>query len=286
MRSRRARGHAPSAPSRGAGFAWPERPKLESLFHFAWPVSLAVGLTWIQSQGYRFVIESKLGAEQVGFFVAGYVVSSGIMTSFEAVMHAYFLPSFYSNVSKGEAAQSSAWNDYAAAVFPAYLLTAAFMAAFAAPLSVILLGPKFHDVAIFTAIAALTEAARAISGAYALIAHAKMRTQLLVLPAGLGAILALALVPLMTNQFGLVGTGWALALSGWAVVVFMHVRMTHLVSIDLPFSRMGVAIIGGAVLALVAYWAGIPTWIPSVLGNAVLVVGLALSNLLQAVSEL
>lgn len=252
---------------------WPERSKIRTLFDFAWPVSLAVGLTWLQAHGYRYLVESRYGLDQLGYFVAGYGVASGVMSAFESVLHAYFLPKFYSDVNESEAAQVRAWNEYAYAVIPSLALTAAFVAAFASPLSIILLGPKFHDVAVFASIGALIEAGRCFAGAYALIAHAKMKTRLLIPPAALGAVFALGLVSVVMNPFGLVGTAWALGAAGFAVVVFMHFRMNRVMPVRFPVARTAMALVGGGLLALLALGISSFGMMPSNLLNSLVVVG-------------
>lgn len=233
-------------------FDWPDKERVRGLFTFAWPVSIAVGLTWAQAQSYRYFVEATFSAEALGYFVAGYVVASGIINAFEAVMHAYFLPNFYSDVSSSDVEkQAHAWNRYAFAVFPSYILTGSFVAIFAIPLSVILLGDRYHDVAVFAAVGALVEVARAFAGAYALVAHARMLTKFLIFPSAVGAVLALALVPTLTRSYGLVGTGVALALSGWAVVVVMHLKMQKILPIRFPLKRIGLAVFASMGLAVI-----------------------------------
>ena len=57
--------------------------QLLKLFHFAWPVALSAGLGYVQGQGYRYILDSKIGLEELGLFSAGYGISFGIMAGIE-----------------------------------------------------------------------------------------------------------------------------------------------------------------------------------------------------------
>ncbi|TAL60635.1 MAG: hypothetical protein EPN84_09180, partial [Legionella sp.] len=96
---------------------------IKSIFNFSWPIALAVGLTWFQSQSYRFFIEYSFGVHELGLFVAGYGISAGIIAAFEAVFATYFQPLFYKGLSNGQSeSEIKAWNEYAAAIIPSLLL--------------------------------------------------------------------------------------------------------------------------------------------------------------------
>ena len=241
-------------PSLPRLFKVPSRVRLKQVFLFAWPISLAVGLTWVQSQSYRFLVEAKLGADQLGLFVAGYSVSAGVLAAFEAVLQAYFLPDFYREVAKEDGpSQSQAWNHYAGAVFPSMFLTAAFVGLFARPLSVILLGARFHDVAMFTVFGAAAELARVFAGTYGLVAHARMKTHMLLIPYAIGALAATVLVLGLVSSFGLLGVAIGLAVAGWFVVVAMHFQMRRELRFESPFLRLRGVILGFIALCLLAY---------------------------------
>ena len=97
-----------------------------ALMKFAWPVSIAVGLSWLQSQSYRFFLEDAAGLAQLGLFVAGYSISAGIIAAFESVLTTYFQPQFYKGINTSNSAErAAAWNSYATAIFPALIVTVA-----------------------------------------------------------------------------------------------------------------------------------------------------------------
>lgn len=194
------------------------------LFHFAWPVSIAAGLGWVQGQGYRYLIEGSLGFAELGLFVAGYGISAGMIAGFESVLTTYFQPRLYRDVSTSDPVrQAEAWQRYAAAVIPSLILTVALVVMLAPELTQILLGKNFQSAVDYVLWGALAEVARVLIGVYSLIAHVFMRTRWLILPNLVGAFLAVTLTTLFIPEFGATGAGMGLVLSGFTVVILMHI---------------------------------------------------------------
>ena len=201
---------------------------LHVLFDFAWPVALAAGLGWVQSQGYRYIMESHLGMAQLGLFVAGYGISAGMIAGFESILTTYFQPRLYRDANKDHPAeQAQAWRRYAAAVIPSLILTVALIVLLAPEFTRIFLGERFQGAASFVVWGALAEAARVLTGVYSLIAHVYMRTRWLILPTAVGAALSILLCVLLIPPLGALGAGIALALAGFVVVALLHILLAH-----------------------------------------------------------
>ena len=226
-----------------------QKQHMQALLGFAWPVAIAAGLGWVQGQGYRYLMEGQLGLAQLGLFVAGYGVSAGMIAGFESVLTTYFQPRLYRDVSmENPVRQAQAWQRYAAAVIPSLLLTVAFIVILAPELTRIFLGEKFQSAADYVVWGALAEAARVLMGVYSLIAHVYMRTRWLILPNLIGAVISIILCALLIPIFGSAGAGMGLVLSGFVVVVTMHVLLARRVGGGIPIRPMLMA--GGAALAL------------------------------------
>ena len=224
---------------------------LQVLFSFAWPVAIAAGLGWVQGQGYRYLMEGQLGLAQLGLFVAGYGISAGMIAGFESVLTTYFQPRLYRDVSMDHPVrQAQAWQRYAAAVIPSLLLTVAFIVILAPELTRIFLGEKFQSAADYVVWGALAEAARVLMGVYSLIAHVHMRTRWLILPNLIGAVISIILCALLIPIFGSAGAGMGLVLSGFVVVVTMHVLLARRVGGGIPIRPM-----------LMAGWAALALWV-------------------------
>ena len=91
------------------------------------------------------------------------------------------------------------------------------------------LGENFQSAADYVIWGVLAEAARVLIGIYSLIAHVYMRTRWLILPGAIGALLSIALCMLLIPRLGAEGAGVALAISGFAVVVTMHLLFARVV---------------------------------------------------------
>lgn len=197
---------------------------LKELFNFAWPVSIAASLAWVQGQGYRYLMDDQLGLSQLGLFVAGYGISAGIIAAFESVLTTYFQPLLYRDVSGANPSQQAqAWHRYAAVVIPSLILTVAVIMILAPELTRLLLGENFQSAAHFLIWGALAEAARVLMGVYSLIAHVYMRTRWLITPNIIGATLSITLSALLIPIMGAAGAGVGLMVSGFSVVVVMHI---------------------------------------------------------------
>lgn len=222
---------------------------LQALFNFAWPVAIAAGAGWVQGQGYRYLMEVELGLAQLGLFVAGYGISAGMIAGFESVLTTYFQPRLYRDVSMDSPVrQAQAWQRYAAAVIPSLLLTVAFIVMLAPELARVFLGENFQSAADYVVWGALAEAARVLMGIYSLIAHVYMQTRWLILPNLIGAVLSITLCALLIPGFGAAGAGMGLVLSGFAVVVTMHVLLARRVGGGAPIRPILMAGFSAAVL--------------------------------------
>lgn len=204
------------------------RKHVKTLIDFSWPISLAAGFWWIQSQGYRYLIEGYLGFSQLGLFVAGYGISAGMIIGFESVLTTYFQPQLYKDANTTNPLnQIYAWKAYAAAIIPALLLTFIMIIILAPELTFLFLGAEFQSASRFVVWGALAETARVISSTYSLIAHVRMKTRWLIIPNLFGAIASIVLCTIFIPIYGAVGVGLALVLSGLGVLILMYILIAR-----------------------------------------------------------
>lgn len=203
----------------------------------------------MQGQGYRYIIDDQLGLSQLGLFVAGYGISAGIIAAFESVLTTYFQPRLYRDVSGANPTQQAqAWHRYAAAVIPSLILTVALIMILAPELTRLLLGENFQSAANFLIWGALAEAARVLMGVYSLIAHVHMRTRWLIMPNIIGATLSITLSALLIPIMGAAGAGVGLIVSGFSVVIVMHIFLIQWVSGGMQIRSILIAIAFSAAL--------------------------------------
>ncbi|MBP2654161.1 MAG: hypothetical protein H6Q73_1730 [Firmicutes bacterium] len=208
------------------------RSEIRILIAFSIPVSIAVGLNWLQFQSYRFIISELLSLEFLGLFVAGYSVSAGILNAFETTATQYFYPLFYEKINDADSQEiSEAWSKYASRLVPLTLLTTIFVCVLAEALSHLLLSRNFWNVSWFIICGAIIEACRVLGNMYGMIAHATLKTRFLVKPQLVGAIMVVVLTPIAVYFFGGYGVGFALILSSLLYLTSMHFSMVKLLEI-------------------------------------------------------
>lgn len=209
--------------------------QIHSFFAFAWPVAIAVGLGWLQSQGYRYLVADRLGLAQLGLFVAGFGISSGLISGFESIFTTYFQPKFYRSISSENLnEQSHAWLEYAQSILPALMLTSMLIIATAPELTKLLLGENFKASEQFIIWGAFAELARIATGVVGMVAHARMKTKLLLIPSLAGAFISLGSIWYLTSFLGSTGVGLGLAISSMtALVVTVYVSKNEL-TISMP----------------------------------------------------
>jgi O-antigen/teichoic acid export membrane protein len=173
-----------------------------------------------------------MGLANLGLFVTGFGIAAGISAGFESIISTYFQPLFYRKVNSNiKEERDGAWREYAASVLPSMALTAVLIVALAPELTQLLLGPAYRDTYQYVRWGAFAELARMSTGVFALFAHAKMMTRILIYPNLLGAILSVILVWIFIDLFAADGIGMALALSSLATLVSTIFITSRLVSI-------------------------------------------------------
>lgn len=224
------------------------RDKLTAMFNFAWPVALASGFSWLQSQGYRLVSVDALGLSALGLFVAGYGIAAGLMAAFESILTTYFQPRFYKYINRGIDDRRAAWTFYASAFVPSVVLVTCFLAALAPELTRFLVGPDYQSASQFVIWGVLAESARVLVGVYSMSAHAEMKTSLLLWPNALGAFLCIGLVWLLVPGYGAPGVGIARVASGLVLVLAVHQVTVRTLKMSFPYGLASQGVLLGALL--------------------------------------
>lgn len=189
--------------------------KLQSLFQFSWPISVAVGLAWVQTQSYRLLSGPLIGLHEVGLLAAGIGLSVAIIAAIESIMSSYLLPEFYKKIHSDEpATQESAWRLYAKVTIPIYILTGCYLASVTPELVDILMGPTYANSSKYVYWGIVAEIARASSYTMSMILHARNRTWLLIIPAFFASVTSMLIFYTFVNCLQAHGIGLALAIAG------------------------------------------------------------------------
>lgn len=237
----------------------------QRLWIYVWPVALAVGLNWVQMQGYRFILERQVGLVELGLFSAGYGLSASLLGAFELILTTYFQPMLYRRTSlEGAEFHAQAWSDYAGAILPALVFVTALVAFTAPEITAVMLGSAYQKASQYVMLGAIAEAMRVLIGTLGLIAHMRMQTRLLLLPNFVGAMLTIALVIVLVPIVGSGGAAMAIGAGGGLVALSMYWHMRREIAVRLPWRQISHAI-GMSVFVLVII-AGLRLLIPNYIG--------------------
>lgn len=232
-------------------FIKPTMLQLKLVYSFSWPISIAVGFGWLQSQSYRIIMESSLGLHALGLFATGYGISVGIISACESVFLIYLQPAFYKRITNGNLIeQSNAWNEYSGTMLPSLVLVGFFVVATSSEISKILLGTQYLSSSEFIVWGALSDLARVSTGMYGMIAHARMKTNLLLIPSIVGASLSLFLIWMLIPMFGSHGVGAGLVISSAIGFALTYLSTRHELQTSLSKINLITGIIMGLVLIL------------------------------------
>ena len=214
------------------------------LFAFAWPLAIAAGLYWVQSEGYRFILQSTVGVDFVGKFVVAFNLGSALMIAVDTLFHQIYLPKFYSEISgENDRDHIDAWNKYAKKVTGVCIPVGLYIACAGPFLARWFLDENYWDIGIYAAFGAISQLFRILSAAsyYGIIAY--KTTSLLIFPYIFGTMAALIGTFFLSKYFPIRGTGTALICSYLIVSVLSCIQLKKKLAIKIPWFHMGKAIL-------------------------------------------
>ena len=222
----------------------PQWETLLPVLRFAWPVAITAGAGWVQMQSYRFVLGHFGGLGELGLFAVGYGIGASFMLgAFFTIFLQYYYPIFYGEISTADReGRRASWDKFAAYLFPAALLMAAFAIACAPYLTKLMVAAEFQDCGRFILWGVLAHFAFVVGSSFSMIAHAEMRTIWLIGPAVTGAILALVGILLLSRWNPQTGTGIALTAAGFAMSAYLAVRLHREIAFSFPWRRIFISI--------------------------------------------
>lgn len=219
---------------------------------FGWPVAVGVGLYWLQTQGYSFVVVRGLGTELLGAMTVSLGLGARILSAYERLFQDLFLPTFYTEVATDRRA---AWDRYARLLLPSLLVVAIFAVAAGPWLVRLLTAPAYHALAWLAAWGAVVEALRVAFGGFTLAFHGHLRTGPLVFPslAAAATVVLGVLVAVTAAPDPVLGVAVSLAAGGVVTVGLSTGLARGLLRVQLPLRDLALAIV--AMLPLVVLYA-------------------------------
>jgi O-antigen/teichoic acid export membrane protein len=214
------------------------------LFPFAWPLGIAAGLYWAQSEGYRFILQNTAGIGIVGKFVVAFNLGAALMIAVDTLFHQLYLPIFYKEISaETDTSHLHAWNKYAEKLTGVCIPIGVYIACAGPFLARWFVNETYWNVGIFAAFGAISQLFRTMSACFYYGIVARKTTNLLILPYIFGTAAALAGTFILSPRFPLIGTGISLILSYVIVCIGSYLQLKRELSIQIPWLRIGEAIL-------------------------------------------
>lgn len=227
---------------------------LKGVLIFALPLSMTVGLNWVQFYSYRIMLAEMSTLDYLGLFAAGYAISAGIMNAFESIAQNYFYPLFYKKLyNTGIDKTLEPWKQYSKVMMPVAFLTAILICVMSIPLTKILLDQKYWGAAGFVALGAVLEFSRVIGNVYNMIGHALLNTRILLFPQLIGAISVVIFTPYMMRQYGNVGFSVGMVTASIIYLISLHTmllkkvifKISSILNNDLIYGIIVMLLMGG-----------------------------------------
>lgn len=247
---------------------------------FCMPLVAVTVLLWLEGNGYRFILEQAWAPETFAFLILGLSVPAQMSALLESIVMQLVYPYFFRSVSgAADAAQKCrAVASMIDALWPLYLLWAAFLLVGSPYALRLIADPKYHGAATWLMFGALAELARLTGNIWQLVAQAEKDFAPVLGPFAIGALgvlgagAAVAVFGLTPALFAALLVG-ALFAKAVAIVVAMRARM------PVPVARWRVAL-----AALILMMVGVAsTWLPVEVGSLPALMYLALALCVVAI---
>lgn len=211
---------------------------IKSIISFALPLSIAVLFLWMQNQSYRIIIEKFIGAEFLGFLGVGIMIAIAIASSFETIVMQFLYPKMYQTMND-EILFQTTFSNIINLILPIYFFLAIYVSFLAKYLITVLVDHQYASSFIFIIFGIWMEFFRMLSSLLSTIAHAKMKTGVLVVPYALGGIVAFVGTYLgsMTLHYALLIPS-LLVIAGGLTFITMFIQMKKMIFIDLHVKNL------------------------------------------------
>lgn len=217
-----------------------DRASFSGVKAFALPLAGATVFMWLQTQGYRLIVEARAGAEFLGYLAVGLGIAASLAAISESLVQQLYYPSFYKKItSDSPDARRAALAALAEKALPVYVILLFFTISLAPQLTGLLVHKKFGGAAPFIVFGAFIEFFRMTANIMAAAAHSEMRTKLLIRPYAYGG---LALCAAAYAAAGSAHKDLLIPLSmaggGLVTLLLMWRQVSRVVDVDLNFGLL------------------------------------------------
>jgi len=158
--------------------------KIEEIFSYSWPISVATILQWFQSNGWRILVQKLYSFEAVGILSITYNFGAPILTAFHQVLDQIKMPGFYAEYQNfhDNDSRNESWKKYALSMIKIIVVGCLGIVILSPFLMLILSKPRYHSFAIYSSIFVFIELLRIIGSVFQQNYFASKKTYGMIFP--------------------------------------------------------------------------------------------------------
>jgi O-antigen/teichoic acid export membrane protein len=173
----------------------------QTILTFCLPLALGTGFMWIQSNGYRLMVEHYWGLSLLGFLSVGLLLANQIWSLVETLAQQFLMPLFYKRISQADQSTASlVMSDLLNVLVPIYLVMIGMTFVGAPYLLKLLLAPQYAEAEIFMKIGSSIEFCRVMANLLGSAAQVTKKTSSIVMPYAFGAVVLLILLVIVATS--------------------------------------------------------------------------------------
>lgn len=206
------------------------------LYSYCLPLALSTFFLWFYLNGYRLIIDWKMGAETLGIFALSYTAASQMWSVIETLTMQYFFPYFFKGLSNLtiNKEKEAVYNQLINTILPIYTIILAAMLVTGEALLNVLTDPKFDEAKKYIYFAIIFEWFRACTGLIGTGAQLNKRMSQNIWPYMAGGIASALGVAWSLQSFSNLNlTSYMLLVSGFVLLATMIITIKITSSVKL-----------------------------------------------------
>ena len=204
------------------------------VYAFCWPISVAAGLYWCQSQGFRIPLEKRCGLDILGKFSVGFGIGSSLMAVVENLVGQIHSPSLFGKVFKTKESQAMAWSEYARCVVLAIVPIGLYLTCATPYIGRWLLDAKYHEIAIYGGFGVVAQMLRGLSVVVYNGILLEGNTRAVIVPHAVGGGFLMLGVWCFASYNPMVSTGLLIIAAGLITIIGLAIRLHAQLHVRIP----------------------------------------------------
>lgn len=228
---------------------------------YCFPLALGTGFMWIQQSGFRLIVEHYWGLASLGYLSVGLMLANQMWSLIESLAQQFLYPLFYKRIANSDVSlKSEAFSDLLNVLIPIYLILAGAFFLAAPYLLKVLASSNYADAGSFFKFGVGIEFFRVVANLISNAAHATKKTQTIVLPYAIGAIVVSILLVITGGlQKDIFFATFCLLIAAFFVLISMWLIMSRQLIVHVERKVWGASFSMACLFLLPTFWLSLPS---------------------------